>query len=426
MDDDNEDGWEVLTGPPQYTTNSEKHLHAFCMAAALGDVAKLQQMLDAKLVRDVNSQSPQKRETAMHYACRNDNANNLKTVEFLFGQGADLDLKDFRGKHSLLLAVAHGHLHIVKFLIENGANLHIVDKYNRSCVHWAAMHKYFDIVKLLLESGARVHYDVCNNWQPLHEAVKGGSLEIVKFLIENKAEINVNAAGNKSKPYTPLHIAAREGHTECLNYLLDCKAEVNAVNQGKQTPLHEAAFRGSKDCCRDLILRGADPHAKNLQMRTPLLDACNQGKLPCAIYCLDAGSFINHKDRINDTALHHLLKNHGRFMFDDHDPMNPNDKKLGAEQLVAFADVLLQYGANPNAPNDEDETPLTIAETLQQNREVVDLMYKAMEKPRTLLHLAKIACRRILRCDSKKVWTLPIPKTLQVYLIQNSSYYSGW
>ena len=65
---------------------------------------------------------------------------------------------DFRGKHSLLLAVAHGHLHIVKFLIENGANLHIVDKYNRSCVHWAAMHKYFDIVKLLLESGNSYHF----------------------------------------------------------------------------------------------------------------------------------------------------------------------------------------------------------------------------------------------------------------------------
>ena len=29
-------------------------------------------------------------------------------------------------------------------------------------------------------------------------------------------------------------------------------------------------------------------------------------------------------------------------MFDDHSPYNPNDQKLAAEQLVAFADVLLQ------------------------------------------------------------------------------------
>ena len=38
---DTDDGWEVFTGSPHYTTNSEKDLHAFCNAAANGDVAKV-------------------------------------------------------------------------------------------------------------------------------------------------------------------------------------------------------------------------------------------------------------------------------------------------------------------------------------------------------------------------------------------------
>ena len=61
------------------------------------------------------------------------------------------------------------------------------------------------------------------------------------------------------------------------------------------------------------------------------------------------------------------------------DPIPNNDKKLSLDQLVSFTDVLLQYGANPNLANDEDETAFSLANTMQE-KDVVDLFYTAMGK----------------------------------------------
>jgi len=47
------------------------------------------------------------------------------------------------------------------------------------------------------------------------------------------------------------------------------------------------------------------------------------------------------------------------------------------DQLVSFTDVLLQYGANPNLTNDEDETAFMLANTMQDS-DVVDLISTAM------------------------------------------------
>ena len=49
-------------------------------------------MLDKKLIRNINSQSPTKKETALHYACRND---NLEVLKFLVEHGSDVNLKGF-------------------------------------------------------------------------------------------------------------------------------------------------------------------------------------------------------------------------------------------------------------------------------------------------------------------------------------------
>ena len=109
---------------------------------------------------------------------------------------------------------------------------------------------------------------------------------------------------------------------------------------------------------------------------------CHLGNPQCAIYCLDAGSRVNHKDRINDTPLHHLFKAHGRFFLDDENDYRvrtQTDVKLSLEKLVSFTDVLLQYGANPYQRNDEGETGYSLASTMQ-NKEILELIEMAASK----------------------------------------------
>ncbi|XP_057298580.1 26S proteasome non-ATPase regulatory subunit 10-like [Hydractinia symbiolongicarpus] len=403
------DDWDEADLVPSLFENAaEMKLSNFCIAAQEGNIEKLQQMLDQKQVRDINMQSPKKKETALLYACR---GGQLKAVNFLVEHGADVNLKDIRGKHSLHLASSGGFLEIVKYLINQKAKLDVVDKYGRSCLHWAATNKHYDIAVLLLESGAPVTYSISNNWQPLHEAAKSNEVQILQLLMKNGAHINNPVTDNKPQPFSPLHIAAREGSVECLKLLLENKAVVNAVNRGKSTALHEAAFKGSKECCRELILHGADPHARNNLERTPLLEACNRGNLQAAILLLDAGCFVNRPDRVGDTALHHLLRH--------------NQERLTAEQLAGFTDILLQYGAKMNTVGTDDETPLMLTQRMME-KDVYDVMCTAMEKPRSLLHCAKIMCRKIVCCQYENIKNFPIPKNLQIYLLQNSKYYSGW
>ena len=47
-------------------------------------------MLENKLILNINSQSPNKKETVLHYACRND---NMELLKFLVTNGSDVNLK---------------------------------------------------------------------------------------------------------------------------------------------------------------------------------------------------------------------------------------------------------------------------------------------------------------------------------------------
>lgn len=80
---------------------------------------------------------------------------------------------------------------------------------------------------------------------------------------------------------------------------------------------------------------------------------------------MDAGSHVNKGDRCGETALHHLIRH--------------NQERLEPEQLASFADVLLQYGANPNLRGMEDETPIMLA-NLMMDKDVTDVIFTAMGK----------------------------------------------
>ena len=87
------------------------------------------------------------------------------------------------------------------------------------------------------------------------------------------------------------------------------------------------------------------------------------GNIQCAILLLDAGSFVNRPDRCGETALHHLLRH--------------NQERLTMAQLAAFTDILLQYGANPNQPGADDETPMMVANSMIE-KDVLDVIYASM------------------------------------------------
>lgn len=79
---------------------------------------------------------------------------NIKSVNFLIENGADVNTQNEKGITALMLASRFGHIETVKFLIEKGANVNIRDIHDMSAFLYARDNNNEDIQMLLLKKGA--------------------------------------------------------------------------------------------------------------------------------------------------------------------------------------------------------------------------------------------------------------------------------
>lgn len=181
-------------------------------------------------------------ETVLMTASRTGNAD---AVALLVEQGANVDAQEAtRGQTALMWAVAEGHGEVVRTLVEHGADVHL-----RSTPRPRRMHSRtagFDPV------GVFDSTDGGNT--ALLFAARQGSLEVARHLVSGGADVNDTAPMGTSA----LVVAAMSGHTEVAAYLLEQDADPNAADAG-YTALHGAALRGDERLARALLARGADP-----------------------------------------------------------------------------------------------------------------------------------------------------------------------
>ncbi|MBE3022894.1 MULTISPECIES: ankyrin repeat domain-containing protein [Campylobacter] len=147
-------------------------------------------------------------ETALFYALK-----NLKNVEFLLKNGADVNHKNIFGKSVLFYAVQFGDVALTKFLLENGANandfyidqntknaiLNLGDEnfYNNTCalehtlrsvfMH-AASHANVEILELLIKHGADIYAVDELGFNAMDYAIINANEQNIKFLQDLKLE----------------------------------------------------------------------------------------------------------------------------------------------------------------------------------------------------------------------------------------------
>ena len=113
-----------------------------------------------------------------HSACQ---FGRLKTCKFLLSSGAELNLKDCDNFTALMLAVWKGQNEIVEFLIGEGADINVTDStYAKTLLHLAIEDDKDETLNLLFEKGAK---DLINTGDkdystPLHYAAKVGNEEV--------------------------------------------------------------------------------------------------------------------------------------------------------------------------------------------------------------------------------------------------------
>ena len=155
---------------------------------------------------------------AIHFACMEDNENNLKIIKLLIDKCPQIiNINGVGRKSPLHFAVLYNCPKIVELLVKSGANINKKDTYWRTPLLLACKYGYSQIAEYLIKCGAKV--DKCDNSNnsPLHYACAFGNLQCVKVLLENGADVNFS---NMWK-YLPIEIALLKNHLGIVDYLIN-------------------------------------------------------------------------------------------------------------------------------------------------------------------------------------------------------------
>ena len=207
----------------------------------------------------------------------------LKQVQELLTQDANVDYADNDGRTALHWASTMGRTKIVQELLTQGADVNYANSDNWTALHFAARYGYLETVQKLLTRGANVDYTDNDSWTALHWAAINGHANVVQYLVSQGA--NVDYADNDG--WTALHFAARYGYPKIVQYLLTQGADVGQADNDGFTALHFASTNGHIDVISLLLAYDAQPEVETsdthfkekLRNKTALELAClEQGR----------------------------------------------------------------------------------------------------------------------------------------------------
>jgi uncharacterized protein len=270
---------------------------------------------------------------------------------------------DGEGMTALLWAAHWDEADMVKCLIEAGADVKATTRFGDTALHEAATLGDAAIIKALLQAGANPNAVRSEGDTPLMLAVRSGVTDAVRALIDNGATVD---AREQWFGETPLMVASAKNYPEVVKTLIDHGADVNASStafqyrrrpgidatfpvipsMGGLTPLHFAARQDSIEAAKVLIASGADINKVEPDSHySPLLTAVINKHFDMATM------LIENNANVNDGSLAAVVQMRNypavRDKGDGHFTTAP---LAGSLELMK---VLLQHGANVNAPFNE-------------------------------------------------------------------------
>lgn len=322
----------------------------------------------------------------------------------LLADGQEMDFLDADQETPLMWAAGRGQSEIVSILLEHGADSNPVNYNGYKPIHLAARRNHCGTVRLLLQSGVdarspktRESGEVYGgseytvgltavdyiSWQGhvetilaaipflsaevleqlLCETCRYGKFDAVQAIFEN-TEVSPNA---KYRGGTALYLACRSRHAKIVELLLARGADVHLRSEWhprkeiyggswdketSRTPLHCLALRWDTDNaiqCRSilkmLLAAGANLNERDGNNMTPLLSRfCGMYRSLCNFEIvsalLEAGADVSVCCKDDDTVLH---------------------KSMKLEMDIKMLQLLIKYGADPNALGSGSKTLLHVA-----------------------------------------------------------------
>lgn len=307
-------------------------------------------------------------------------------IPLLLSNGANLEEEEPIKRRALHFAAAVGKSRTVLLLIENGAKVSSQDWVGRTPLHLAA---FFDVegpskMDILLRHGAHIEAPDMFGLTPLHLTLN--HITTAKWLIENGADMERKDQAGR----TPLTIAAAGDYVDVVSLLLNKGARLDGGD------MYRGFFNGSWRVTRlfdewKSRERGrlqAERELKNSRVG-PLFKACMEGDLDAISECLRTGMSTESCDSEGNTALHVAAKCH----------------------RISVIEMLLVKGANLNAKNDLQETPLHHAAQCGDPGTILYLLEEGPERFRRT-RLYNLLVYLIIRFLSGLGYFIHIPSTM--------------
>ncbi|CAM9358006.1 unnamed protein product [Ectocarpus sp. 4 AP-2014] len=293
-------------------------------------------------MEEVDAVSRNEGMTALHRAAAGGHTNAARVLMLA---GASVGLVDSKGFTALHYAIEGGHLPLAEDLVIAGADLEAKDGDSNTPLHLAAAHNDDNFIRTLIRRGVRVSVLSKAGQQPLHIAVKREHVAVANALWKAGADPDVRF-GDLER-CSPLQLARSDA--EMTKILLGSGADVKSVDTLGYTALHWAAFDGIPEVVHAIVEVGADVEARrlaqllseqrhSLQGLTPLHVAAYWDTLDTMIALIQKGANGNARDDDGHGSLHLVCK-------------YPNPSS------VAVADLLLRWGADETATDNDGNTP---------------------------------------------------------------------
>ncbi|XP_041370015.1 E3 ubiquitin-protein ligase MIB2-like isoform X2 [Gigantopelta aegis] len=315
--------------------------------------------------------------TCLHIAAK---YGKLEIVKFLVEKWFDVNAKDLSGNTALLKALTKKHVDVSRFLIETGTDLEISNDKGQSALHCAVYAANASLVRDLMIRGCDVNVVDNSGDTPLHDAIGQNENTCAEMILMSP---NLDLTIANERGFNPLQWAAfhgKFGGTLVEKTILRNKSLIDVKLEDGSTPLHIAAINDHKEATEILIKQGADVNIKDKNEATPLHLACDRGFVGATKILVNAGADVNMVDVNKNTPLHVLM---GTSESSEGDPKLLKHGS-GTQRRIKLAIFLLEHGADVNARNKDDKTPVDIC-TVKTLKKAVEHFKTESSKPASTL-----------------------------------------
>ena len=265
-------------------------------------------------------------------------------------------------------------------LINEEADVNLADSKGYTLLHFMAYCGIVDCSLSLISAGADVNKRSKTGETPLIRAARAGKVQVTELLLENGAEVNVC----DSRGWCALFTAAWTGSAEILQLLCNAGADLNAKKtMMKQYILIAAASKGHEECVRLLLQKGADVNKSDDEGHTALVCAAHHGYIECVKLLLEAGADVNFICN-SGTALSMTTMGPRPRLLKEY-KFSHKSSKLPFT-AAAGVNILIQSGADVNAVNSDNKTPLMLA-ALSNYTDYAKLLLRAGAEVKIMMNI---------------------------------------